>query len=126
MNKRQTIRLNESQFNSLVEKIVKESVKRILNEDKAARHLMDKTGYGIGSKIRYGISNAVGGRYAERMNNRQAIVDNLRYKELMEMLNNGQSYNAYKTAQSLLQSNEISKDCYNRFMIAYKKNVGLK
>ena len=32
MNKRQTIRLNESQFNNLVTKIVKESVKRVLKE----------------------------------------------------------------------------------------------
>lgn len=32
MNKKQTIRLNESQFNNLVKKIVKESVNKILNE----------------------------------------------------------------------------------------------
>ena len=32
MNKKQTIRLNESQFNNLVSKIVKESVKRVLRE----------------------------------------------------------------------------------------------
>ena len=32
MNKKQTIRLNESQFNNLVEKVVKESVKQMLNE----------------------------------------------------------------------------------------------
>lgn len=34
MNKKQTITLNESQFNNLVTKIVKESVKRVLNEAK--------------------------------------------------------------------------------------------
>lgn len=33
MNKKQTIRLNESRFNSLVKKIVTESVKRVLKEE---------------------------------------------------------------------------------------------
>ena len=32
MNKKQTIRLNESQFNSILKKIVKESVDMIINE----------------------------------------------------------------------------------------------
>lgn len=32
MNKKQTIRLNESQFNNLVTKVVKESVKKVLKE----------------------------------------------------------------------------------------------
>ena len=33
MNKKQRIRLNESQFNNIVKKVVKESVKKLLRED---------------------------------------------------------------------------------------------
>ena len=44
MNKKQTIRLNESQFNCLVKKIVKESVKRMLKEN------TDSYGYGVSSE----------------------------------------------------------------------------
>lgn len=41
MNRKQTIRLNESQFNSLVKKLVKESVKAILNETKYSKNYSD-------------------------------------------------------------------------------------
>lgn len=33
MNKKQRIRLNESEFNNLVKKVVNESVKKVLNEE---------------------------------------------------------------------------------------------
>lgn len=39
MNKKQTIRLNENQFNNLLKKVVKESVRKVLNENNPSNEL---------------------------------------------------------------------------------------